>query len=136
MVAGRRRSTPANGCSPRVPEGRDGTARPGRSSRWSTGRWGWRESPMVSYAVEEALGAKWFWGGGGSQSKLSRGKGSREGEGVPGGESGEGEALVAPHWSGNGGGRTSRTRGRRPSLSRLLAKAVLEGSYEVALGLE
>src|SRR3954471_19631930 len=73
-VAGRRRSTPANGCSPRAPESRDGTARPGRSSRWLTGRRGWRESPAVTYAAEEASGAKWFWGCGGSRSELSRGK--------------------------------------------------------------
>jgi len=34
-----------------------------------------------------------------------------------------------------GGGRTSRTRGRRPSLSRFLAKAALGGPYEFAPGL-
>ena len=35
-----------------------------------------------------------------------------------------------------GGDRTGRTRGRRPSLARLLAKATLGGSYEVSRGLD
>ena len=54
----------------------------------------------MSFAEEEASGAKCFWGCGGSRSKSSRGKGSREGESVPGRESGDGEALLALEWPG------------------------------------
>ena len=61
-AARQRRSTPANGGSSRAPDGRDGSARPGRSSRWSLGRRGWRESPAASSAAEEASGG--FWGSG------------------------------------------------------------------------
>ena len=55
---------------------------------------------MVSFAAEEASGAKCIWGYGGSRSKSSRGTGSREEERASGGESGEGEALVVLEWLG------------------------------------
>ena len=74
MEARQRRSPPANGGSPRVPEGLDGSARLRRSFRWSLGRRGWKESSAVSFAAEGGFGAKWLRGGGGSRSKWSRGK--------------------------------------------------------------
>ena len=50
----------------------------------------------MSFAAEEASVAKWFFGGNGSRTKLSRGICSWEEERTSGEESGEGEALVAP----------------------------------------
>ena len=48
-----------NDVSSRVSEGRDGPARPGRSSRWSLGRRVWKESPAASSAAEVASGGIW-----------------------------------------------------------------------------
>ena len=120
--ARRRQSTPANGCSLRAPESRDGSSRPGRSSRWSLGRRGWRESPTMSFAAEEASGAKCFWGCGGSRSKSSRGKGLMEGEKAPGGESGGGEVLVVPEWPGRWRRQESTETGKKTSPGRLRAR--------------
>ena len=44
--------------------------------------------------------AKWFCGGDGSRTKLSRVNGSWEEEGVFGEENGEGEILEVPDWPG------------------------------------
>ena len=116
-----RRSTPANGGSPRAPEGRDGSARPGRSSRWSLGRRGRSELPAASFAAEEASGAKWVWGYGGSRPKLSPGLHSREGGRAPGGESGEGEAQVALEWPGQWRRLRLPEMGKETSPGRLAA---------------
>ena len=90
-----RRSSPVTGGSSRGPEGGDGSATPGRSSRWAPGWWGRRELPAASFAAEEASVAEWFWGECGSRSKSSRGLGSWKEGGVLGEEKWEGEALVA-----------------------------------------
>ena len=112
--AGLRRSTPANGGSSRGPEGGDGSARPGRSSRWSR-RWrGRRESPAASAAVDGGFGRIWGLGYGGSRSSL-RGGVAPQGLGESNGGAGwTGEVLLATQGTGARGGRTVRRRGRRP----------------------
>ena len=114
-----RRSSPANDGFPRVPEGLDGSARPRRSFRWSLGRRGWKESSAVSFAAEVASGARCFWSCGGSRSKSSRGKCSREEEKAPGGESGEGEVLEVPEWPGRWRWQELPETGKKTSLGRM-----------------
>ena len=71
---------------------------------------------------EEAAGAKCFWGYGGSRSKSSRGKGSREEEKAPGGESGEGEVLVVSEWPGRWRRQELPETGKKTSPCRLRAR--------------
>ena len=68
-----------------------------------------------------ASGVKWFWGCGGSRSKSSRGKGSREEEKALGGESGEGEVLVVPGWPGWWRLQELSETGKKTSPGRLRA---------------
>ena len=77
---------------------------------------------MVSFAAEEASGAKCLWGCGGSLSNSSRGKGSREEEKAPGGESGEGEVLVVPEWPGRWRRQELPETGKKTSPGRLRAR--------------
>ena len=93
-AAKQQQSTPANGGSPRTPEGRDGSARPGRSSRWSLGRRGQSELPAASFAAEEAfgsivvLGLWWF------PIEIEQGEGFRGGR----------ESFWWREWRGGGSG--------------------------------
>ena len=117
-----RRSPPANGGSPRVPEGLDGSARLRRSFRWSLGRRGWKESSAVSFAADGELREQ---SGFGATVVLDQNRvvgmvyGRMRGLLVERTESGR------PWWCrigrGSGGGCSCRRWGRRPPPGRLAA---------------
>ena len=127
-----RRSSPPTSGSSRGPEGGDGSATPGRSSRWSPGRWGRRELLAASFAAEEASVAKWFCGGDGSRSKSSRGLGSWKEGGVLGEDKWEGEALVALEWTGQWRRQELPEMKKTTSSGRLAAMGKLGRWTEVA----
>jgi hypothetical protein len=132
--AGLRRSTPANGGSLRGSEGGDGSASPGRSSRWLLGPRGWRESPAASSAADGVSGGFGVSSYGGSWSRL-RGWAAPQGRGEEDGGTGwAGEALLATHGIGSWRRPNWPEAGKTTLISRLLATGVLGRWPEFAWG--
>ena len=118
--AGFRRSPSTNGGSPRASEGRDGSAGPGRSSQWSLGSRGWRESPAASFAAEVASGGFGDSRYGGSPSKLRVWAAPQDRGEEDGGSGWAREALLATNWTGGRRPPNWPETGKKASRRRLL----------------
>ena len=130
--AGLRRSSPAKGGSSRASEARDGSTSPRRSSRWSTGRRGRRESPAASSAAEVASGAFGGRGYGGSRAGLRCWAALRDHGDLNGGASLTGGARVVTEWTGGRRRLILPELGKMTSSLRLLATGELGEWTEIA----